>query len=65
MTAFNKQDYINYRIQKAKETFSEVDVLINNEFWKSNLKALLHTCPKCIGGFLPAEIFSALQSFAY
>ncbi len=42
MTAFNKQDYINYRLQKAKETFSEVEVLINNEFWNTSINRMYY-----------------------
>jgi uncharacterized protein (UPF0332 family) len=44
MKAFNKQDYINYRIQKAKETFSEVEILINNEFWNTSVNRMYYAC---------------------
>jgi len=50
--AYNKQDYINYRIQKAKETFSEVEVLINNEFWNTSVNRMYYACFYAVSALL-------------
>lgn len=42
MTTYNQQDYINYRLQKAKETFSEVEILITNEFWNTSINRMYY-----------------------
>jgi uncharacterized protein (UPF0332 family) len=50
--AYSKQDYINYRIQKAKETFSEVEVLINNEFWNTSVNRMYYACFYAVSALL-------------
>ena len=33
MTDYKPEDYINYRLQRAKETIKEVETLIEYQFW--------------------------------
>lgn len=42
MNPYNQQDYINYRIQKAKETFTEVEVLLSNGFWNTSINRMYY-----------------------
>jgi hypothetical protein len=35
MTDFTPEDYIQYRITRAKETIEEVRVHIENQFWNT------------------------------
>ena len=38
MMDYQPEDYSHYRIQRAKETIKEVEVLIKNEFWNTSIK---------------------------
>jgi len=35
MTDYLPEDYIVYRLQRAKETIREVEIHIQNEFWNT------------------------------
>ncbi len=52
MTTYRPEDYINYRIQRAKETILEVDVLIENEFWNSAINRMYYACFYAVGALL-------------
>jgi len=41
MSQFNSEEYIHYRIQRAKETLLEVELLINNNFLNAAMNILL------------------------
>jgi uncharacterized protein (UPF0332 family) len=42
MTINNKQDYINYRLQKADESFADAELLAENERWNSVVNRLYY-----------------------
>ena len=42
MTIENKQDYINYRLQKADESFADAELLANNGRWNSAVNRLYY-----------------------
>ncbi len=52
MTEYNSEDYVNYRLQRAKETILEVDTLINNSFWNTAVNRLYYACFLCCWGFI-------------
>ncbi|MFA5781308.1 MAG: HEPN domain-containing protein [Bacteroidales bacterium] len=52
MTTYNQQDYIDYRLQKAKETLLEVEILINNEFWNTSINRMYYACFYAVSALL-------------
>ncbi len=44
MNARERQELVEYRIRKAKETLMEVDVLIENKFWNTTVNRLYYAC---------------------
>lgn len=44
MTEYKSDDYTKYRIQKAKETIAEVEVLIENRFWNTAINRMYYAC---------------------
>lgn len=42
MTEYNLDDYISYRIQRSKETLSEVQTLIEHEFWNTSINRMYY-----------------------
>lgn len=42
MTIDNKQDYINYRLQKADESFADAELLAENGRWNSVINRLYY-----------------------
>ena len=42
MTIENRQDYINYRLQKADESFADAELLANNGRWNSVVNRLYY-----------------------
>ncbi|MCG8582703.1 MAG: HEPN domain-containing protein [Bacteroidales bacterium] len=52
MTTYNKADYIKYRIQKAKETIQEVEVLVENKFWNTAINRMYSSCFYAVGALL-------------
>ena len=44
MTVKNKQDYINYRIQRAEETLSEIDKLVGIGLYNTATNRLYYAC---------------------
>jgi uncharacterized protein (UPF0332 family) len=44
MTAYGLNDYIEYRIKRARETISEVDVHIQNKFWNTAINRMYYAC---------------------
>ena len=44
MTDFKPDDYIAYRIQKAKDTIREVEIHIQNEFWNTAITRMYYAC---------------------
>lgn len=51
----NKQertDLVEYRINRAKETFNEVKTLIENKFWNTSVNRLYYSCYYIVGALL-------------
>lgn len=44
MQANSKDDYINYRFQRAKETFDEALILESNKRWNAVINRLYYSC---------------------
>ena len=42
MSQFNSEEYIHYRIQRAKETLLEVELLINNNFLNAAMNRMYY-----------------------
>ena len=45
-------DYVKYRIQRAKETLSEIETLIENKFWNTAVNRLYYACFYAVGALL-------------
>ena len=52
MTSSVKQDYIDYRIQSAKETLKAAKLLAENSHWNSAINRLYYTCFYAISALL-------------
>ena len=52
MTSSVKQDYIDYRIQSAKETLKAAKLLAENSHWNSVINRLYYTCFYAISALL-------------
>ncbi|MFO8021223.1 MAG: HEPN domain-containing protein [Perlabentimonas sp.] len=52
MTEYKKEDYIRYRIERAKETLDEVKVHIENKFWNTAINRLYYACFYAAGALL-------------
>ncbi|MFM7428312.1 MAG: HEPN domain-containing protein [Flammeovirgaceae bacterium] len=44
MTNFNANDYVSYRIRRAKETISETKILIDNKLWNTAINRMYYAC---------------------
>jgi uncharacterized protein (UPF0332 family) len=52
MTGSVKQDYVEYRIQSAKETLKAAKLLSDNSHWNSAINRLYYTCFYAISALL-------------
>ena len=52
MTDYKPEDYINYRIQRARETIEEVQTHIENKFWNTAINRLYYACFYAVGALL-------------
>jgi uncharacterized protein (UPF0332 family) len=52
MSDYLHEDYVRYRLNRAKETISEVEVLIQNEFWNTAINRMYYACYYAIGALL-------------
>ncbi|MBN1250872.1 MAG: HEPN domain-containing protein [Bacteroidales bacterium] len=44
MTQDERNELVNYRILRAKETLSEIELLIQNELWNTAINRLYYAC---------------------
>ena len=44
LTDEERETVVNYRLQKAKETFAEVSILMNNKLWRIAANRLYYSC---------------------
>lgn len=52
MTDYKPQDYINYRIERARETIDEVQTHIEYEFWNTAINRMYYACFYAVGALL-------------
>ena len=52
MTEYKPEHYSTYRIQKAKETIAEVEILIQNEFWNTAINRMYYACFYAVSALL-------------
>jgi len=52
MIEFNREDYVKYRLQRAKETISEIDILIQNRYWNTAVNRMYYACFYAVGALL-------------
>jgi uncharacterized protein (UPF0332 family) len=52
MTEYDLKDYINYRIQRARETIGEVQSHLDNKYWNTAINRMYYACFYAIGALL-------------
>lgn len=52
MTNFNANDYVSYRIRRAKETISETKILIDIKLWNTAINRMYYACFYAVGALL-------------
>lgn len=52
MTEYKPEDYSKYRLQKARETISEVEVQIQNKFWNTAINRMYYACFYAVSALL-------------
>lgn len=52
MNNYKPEDYISYRIEKAKETIEEVQNHIENGFWNTAINRMYYACFYAVGALL-------------
>ena len=52
MIDYAPEDYIQYRLQRAKETIEEVEILIQNKFWNTAINRMYYACFYAVGALL-------------
>jgi uncharacterized protein (UPF0332 family) len=52
MTQYKPEDYIKYRIERARETIEEVGTHIENKFWNTAINRMYYACFYAIGALL-------------
>lgn len=55
MTDFTPEDYIKYRIGRAKETIEEVRVHIDNRFWNTAINRMYYACFYAVSALLARD----------
>ena len=58
MTEQQRKKIIKYRIKKAGQTFNEVEVLIENEFWNTAVNRIYYACFYAVTALLIKNGFS-------
>jgi len=52
MTEYKTEEYINYRIAKARQTMNEVETLIKNHLWNTAINRMYYACYYAVGALL-------------
>lgn len=55
MTDFTQEDYIKYRIDRAKETIEEVRTHIENRYWNTAINRMYYACFYAVSALLAKE----------
>ena len=49
---YNSDDYVRYRLQRARETILEVEILIDNKLWNTAINRMYYACFYAVGALL-------------
>jgi uncharacterized protein (UPF0332 family) len=52
MNDYQPEDYVQYRLNRAKETIAEIEILIQNEYWNTAINRLYYACFYAVGALL-------------
>jgi len=52
MTDYRPEDYVNYRITRARETILEVQKHIENRYWNTAINRMYYACFYAVGALL-------------
>ena len=52
MTEYKPEDYIKYRIERARETIKEVQTHIENKYWNTAINRMYYACFYAVGALL-------------
>jgi uncharacterized protein (UPF0332 family) len=52
MNDLEAEDYVSYRIQRAKNTIAEIEILIQNEFWNTAINRMYYACFYAVSALL-------------
>lgn len=52
MNDYQLEDYVQYRLNKAKETIGEIEILIKNEYWNTAVNRMYFACYYAVGSLL-------------
>lgn len=52
MNDYQPEDFVQYRLHRAKETISEIEILIRNEYWNTAINRLYYACFYAVGALL-------------
>ena len=55
MKEYSPEDYINYRIQRARETIQEVKTHIDNKYWNTAINRMYYACFYAVNALLAKE----------
>ncbi|HBL74164.1 MAG: hypothetical protein A2W90_17580 [Bacteroidetes bacterium GWF2_42_66] len=55
MTDYTSEDYIKYRIKRAKEAIDEVRVHIENKFWNTAINRMYYACFYAVSALLAKD----------
>jgi len=52
MSELGTEDYANYRMEKAKATIAEIEVLIEKKFWNLAINRMYYACFYAVSALL-------------
>ena len=52
MTEKNSEEYVRYRIARARETLDEINLLLENKLWNTAISRMYYACFYAIGALL-------------
>jgi uncharacterized protein (UPF0332 family) len=55
MIDYTEEDYIKYRVDRAKETIDEVRIHIKNRFWNTAINRMYYACFYAVSALLAKE----------
>ena len=56
MNEFEPEDYIRYRLERAKETLLEVNSHLSNGFWNTAINRMYYACFYAVSALLPKTV---------